>query len=111
MAFVGDLRDFALPEILQVLVHGKRTGEVALRRSANATEVEGMIVIARGRVIHAEQVGVDSALEAFWGLLALEEGHFAFESAELTAITSPVTIDRTLDSLLLEGLSDVQQAS
>ncbi|MBU2602163.1 MAG: DUF4388 domain-containing protein [Actinobacteria bacterium] len=111
MAFVGDLRDFALPEILQVLVHGKRTGEVELRCSVDHTDIEGMIVIARGRVIHAEQVGAESALEAFWGLIALKEGHFAFESVEFTAITSPVTIDRTLDSLLLESLSDAPQAS
>lgn len=110
MAFVGDLKDFALPEILQVLVHGKKTGEVAVCLSAKATDTNGVIVIARGRIIHAQMVGVEPGLEAFWSLIALEEGRFAFECAELTDITSEVTIDRTLDSLLLENLSDPQHA-
>lgn len=106
MAFVGDLRDFVLPEILQVLVHGKKTGEVKLRCSADATEADGLIVIVRGRVIHAERVGVEPGLEAFWSVIGLQEGRFAFERAEVTEIRSQATIDRTLDSLLLENLSD-----
>ncbi len=111
MAFVGDLRDFVLPEILQVLVHGKKTGEVRLRCSADATDVDGLIVMVRGRIIHTERSGFEPGLEAFWSVIALEEGRFAFECAEVTELSSQVTIDRTLESLLLERLSDEQHAS
>ena len=92
----GSLNEMPLPELLQVLSHGGKTGRLVLRFDAGAGEVH----LKAGRVVHAildDQV----AHEAFYRLLAKTGGEFAFESSFQP---TEAQITDSTEALLLEGM-------
>jgi len=69
----GGLRHMPLPDLLQFLAQGRRTGTLDIssgRRAGQIHMVEGLIVHADYRRTHD--------LDALFGLLALETGDFVF---------------------------------
>ncbi len=99
-ALTGDLGDFGLADILQVLALGRRSGHLLLE----GDQTRGRLVIARGEVVHAEADGGDPGEPAFFILMENEAGDFRFLSAEQEEVTaSEVTIQRKLDSLLVQA--------
>ncbi len=99
-ALTGDLSDFGLGEILQVLALGRRSGHLLLE----GDRTRGRLVIAQGELVHAEADGGDPGEPAFFVLMENGAGAFCFLSAEQEEVTvSEVTIQRKLDSLLVQA--------
>lgn len=92
----GSLAEMALPDLVQILWHGKKNGMLRLRRG---TEV-GELHFAEGRVVNAIW-GAYRGEEAFYRLLSLDDGEFVldpnFKPSETTISASP-------EALLLEGM-------
>jgi response regulator RpfG family c-di-GMP phosphodiesterase len=92
----GSLAEMSLPDLVQILWHGRKTGALRLRRGDDAGEVhfsEGMVVNAMWGKLRGE--------EAFYAMLRISDGEFAldpnFRSEEVLITQSP-------ESLLLEGM-------
>jgi Domain of unknown function (DUF4388) len=56
MELTGDLSDFALADILQIMALSRKTGTILLESG----EQEGRILLQQGKVIHASTTGVES---------------------------------------------------
>ena len=92
----GSLTEMALPDVVQILFHGRKSGKLAVMADGKKGEIlfcDGMIFDARfGEVLHEE---------AFYELLKLRDGDFEldpnFRPSEQVIQVSP-------ESLLLEGM-------
>jgi response regulator RpfG family c-di-GMP phosphodiesterase len=92
----GSLREMGLPDMVQVLFHGRKSGNLRIR----AREGSGEIHFVDGNVVNAmwgEQLGED----AFFAMLRLEDGEFALDPAFKP--TGRV-IHQSSEALLLEGM-------
>lgn len=72
-ALQGGLRHMPLPDLLQFLAQGRRTGDLEI----NSGRREGIIRLVQGMVVHAEYRRTLD-LEALFGMLSLESGDFVF---------------------------------
>ncbi|MFZ5891887.1 MAG: HD domain-containing phosphohydrolase [Myxococcota bacterium] len=92
----GSLLEMGLPDMVQVLWHGRKTGSLKIRSGANAGEihfVEGAIYNALFSNLRGE--------EAFYAMLALTEGDFVLDPN--FRAPQPV-IQASPEALLLEGM-------
>ncbi len=92
----GSLTEMSLPDLVQILWHGRKSGALRIRRGADAGEVhfiEGKLVNAMWGKLRGE--------EAVYAMLALRDGEFGldpdFRPPEVLITESP-------ESLLLEGM-------
>jgi response regulator RpfG family c-di-GMP phosphodiesterase len=92
----GSLLEMGLPDMVQVLWHGRKSGSLKIRSGANAGEihfVDGAIYNALYSNLRGE--------EAFYAMLALNEGDFVldpnFRAPQQVVQASP-------EALLLEGM-------
>jgi response regulator RpfG family c-di-GMP phosphodiesterase len=92
----GSLAEMSLPEMVQVLWHGRKTGALKIQASGTAGEIHfvgGSVYNALWRNLRGE--------EAFFAMLGLKEGDFAldpnFQAPQRLITDSP-------ESLLLEGM-------
>lgn len=92
----GSLSEMGLPDIVQVLWHGRKSGSLKIR---SRNEV-GEIHFVDGSIYNALWGKLRGA-EAFYGMLLIQDGDFA-----LAAHTRPPTrvIEETPEALLLEGM-------
>jgi len=72
-ALQGGLQHMPLPDLLQFLAQGRRTGSLEISSGRRA----GMIRMVLGMVVHAEYRRTED-LEALYGLLGMETGDFVF---------------------------------
>jgi len=72
-ALQGGLRHMPLPDLLQFLAQGRRTGTLEISSGRRA----GTIRLVQGMVIHAEFRRTED-LDALYGLLSLDTGDFVF---------------------------------
>jgi response regulator RpfG family c-di-GMP phosphodiesterase len=92
----GSLREMGLPDMVQVLFHGRKTGALRI----HARDGSGEIHFFEGNVVNAlwgELKGVD----AFFAMLRLADGEFALDPAFKP--TGRV-IHESSEALLLEGM-------
>jgi len=92
----GSLREMGLPDMVQVLFHGRKSGNLRIR----ARDGSGEIHFVDGNVVDAlwgDQKGED----AFFAMLGLEDGEFALDPAFKP--TGRV-IHQSSEALLLEGM-------
>jgi hypothetical protein len=85
-----------LPDIVQVLWHGRKTGSLKI----NAPEGSGEIHFVEGQVYNAlfeKKRGND----AFYAMVSLERGEF---SVDPTFVATERVIDESPEGLLLEGM-------
>ena len=99
----GQLENLPLPEIVQVLNMGKRTGCVTLSSGG----VQGKIWFHEGELVHAELDAVEGE-SAFFGLLFWKEGEFSIEPG---IAPSRRTIRNDAMFLVIEGLRRVDEAT
>ncbi len=92
----GSLSDMALPDLVQILHHGRKGGRLKVTAGSQAGEVH----FQDGRIVHAI-AGNITGQEAFYELLGLNEGTFALEPGFQPTET---TIQTSADMLVLEGL-------
>jgi response regulator RpfG family c-di-GMP phosphodiesterase len=92
----GSLLEMGLPDIVQVLWHGRKGGSLKIRSGTNAGEihfVEGAIYNALYSSLRGE--------EAFYAMLALTEGDFVLEP---NFRAPQQVIQASPEALLLEGM-------
>jgi response regulator RpfG family c-di-GMP phosphodiesterase len=92
----GSLREMGLPDIVQVLFHGRKTGKLNVRSGGK----NGEIHFLEGNIANA-QLGEVSGKDAFYALLKFVDGEFALDPG----FTPPkrVIVDSS-EALLLEGM-------
>jgi response regulator RpfG family c-di-GMP phosphodiesterase len=92
----GSLAEMSLPDLVQILWHGRKSGALRLRRAGESGEVhfaEGMVVNAMWGKLRAE--------DAFYAMLRISDGEFAFDP---NYKAEEVLIQASPESLLLEGM-------
>jgi predicted regulator of Ras-like GTPase activity (Roadblock/LC7/MglB family) len=102
MALVGDLKDLALVDIIQINCVGRNTA----RLTVNYPTGEGVFFFQDGEVVDARLgnlVGIDAVYKA----LGMEEGSFRIDAG----VTSPTrTIFEQWASILMEGMRLLDEA-
>lgn len=94
---IGNLSQMSLPDLLQILELGWKTGVISLTRD-NET---GSIYLQNGKIVHAlwhKLTGPD----AFFRLIRWKEGQFKFTEKPLP--DSAVTMSESSQGLVMEGL-------
>jgi response regulator RpfG family c-di-GMP phosphodiesterase len=92
----GSLREMGLPDMVQVLFHGRKTGKLEIRAPQGSGEIhfaEGNVVDARWRETRAEP--------AFYAMLKLTDGDFALDPSFRPGER---VIHQSAEALLLEGM-------
>jgi response regulator RpfG family c-di-GMP phosphodiesterase len=92
----GSLREMGLPDMVQVLFHGRKTGNLRIRAPDGTGEihfVDGNVVDALWRDIRGEN--------AFYALVKLVDGEFALDPSFRA---SERVINQSAEALLLEGM-------
>ncbi len=95
-AVSGSLEDLALPDLVQLLTNGRKTGMLVVQ---NGEGEEGRIFVTGGMVINSSYKDLEGE-EAFYQLLRWNSGTFSLETSvtlpEQKIMTSP-------ENLMLEG--------
>jgi response regulator RpfG family c-di-GMP phosphodiesterase len=98
----GSLKEMGLPEIVQILWHGRKTGRLKVKSQTEAGEihfVNGSLYNALWSSLRGE--------EAFYAMLRLEDGEFALDPN----FTAPQqVIQASPEALLLEGMRRLDEA-
>ena len=85
-----------LPDIVQVLFHGRKTGRLNIRSAGR----NGEIHFSAGAIHHALTGGL-TGVEAFYALLKLSDGDFALDPS---FVPPTRVINESSEALLLEGM-------
>ena len=102
MALVGDLKDLALVDIIQINCVGRNTA----RLTVNYPTGEGVFFFQDGEVVDA-RLGNLIGIEAVYKALEMEEGSFRIDAG----VTSPTrTIFEQWASILMEGMRLIDEA-
>jgi hypothetical protein len=98
----GSLTEMGLPEIVQVLWHGRKTGSLKIRSGADLGEIH----FVDGSIYNA-LFGTQRGEEAVYGMLSLMKGDFSldpsFKAPQQVIQASP-------EALLLEGMRRLDEA-
>jgi hypothetical protein len=97
----GSLSDMALPDLVQILGHGRKSGRLRVKSDGR----EGEIHLRDGRIVHAV-AGALTGNDAFFELLGLSGGTFALDPAFVPSLE---TIQGSSDMLVLEGLRRIDE--
>jgi response regulator RpfG family c-di-GMP phosphodiesterase len=92
----GSLSEMALPDLVQILGQGRKSGRLRVRSSGR----EGEIHLRDGRIVHAVQ-GELAGSDAFFELLGFAGGTFALDPA---FVPTEESIQGSSEMLVLEGL-------
>ena len=98
----GSLAEMSLPDLVQILWHGRKSGALRLRRGSETGEVhfiEGKVVNAMWGKLRAE--------EAFYAMLSVSQGEFALDP---NFRPPEVRINESPESLLLEGMRRLDES-
>ncbi len=92
----GSLAELGLPDVVQVLNQGRKTGQLRIRVGADAGEVH----FAEGAIVNALWPGLRGE-EAFYAMLSLDDGDFVFDPAFKPGAR---VITMSAEGLMLEGM-------
>jgi DNA-binding response OmpR family regulator len=92
----GSLAEMGLPDMVQILWHGRKTCALKI----NAKGIAGEIDFAEGQIVHATWGSVKGE-DAFYKMLTLREGDFRLDPTYVPSIRS---IQASPEGLLLEGM-------
>jgi response regulator RpfG family c-di-GMP phosphodiesterase len=98
----GSLQEMALPELVQILHHGRKTGLLQLESDGTQGRIffkEGAIVDVSWRSLRGE--------EAFYALVGVETGQFTIDPS---VAPQQETVRANPEMLLLEGLRRLDEA-
>jgi DNA-binding response OmpR family regulator len=99
----GSLAEMSLPDMVQILWHGRKTCALRITAQASSGEIdfaEGQVVDARWDALRGE--------DAFYKMLTLREGDFRLDP---TFVPQGRTISASPEALLLEGMRRLDEAS
>jgi response regulator RpfG family c-di-GMP phosphodiesterase len=92
----GSLTEMALPDIVQVLWHSRKTGSLKI----HAPEGSGEIHFVEGQIYNA-LFGRKRGTDAFYAMVSLQRGEFAVDPS---FVATQRVIDESPEGLLLEGM-------
>lgn len=92
----GSLREMGLPDIIQILYHGRKTGKLRIRSGSE----QGEIHVDAGAVVNA-LLGDLRGADAFYAMLKLLDGDFALDPQFKPQVR---VIEQSSEALLLEGM-------
>jgi CheY-like chemotaxis protein len=92
----GSIREMSLPDIVQVLTSGRKSGSLRIRAGAETGEIH----LADGDVVDSAW-GKIRGEEAFYAMLKLSDGDFALDPA---FVPTGRVIEMSSEMLLLEGM-------
>ncbi|MBI5528634.1 MAG: DUF4388 domain-containing protein [Deltaproteobacteria bacterium] len=98
----GSLSEMALPDILQVLGQGRKSGQLLIMHQGR----EGEIYLEQGRVVDAIAGGLRGE-EAFYAMIGWDEGDFRLDPEFLMM---GGTITRSTEGLIMEGLRRLDES-
>lgn len=101
MELRGNLRDFSLPDIIQLVGFGRKTGVLRVDYGDGAA-----LYFDRGHVVHAEHDGTVGE-DAVYALFAVGAGEFQFHAAEPSPRRT-ITLDPT--NLVMEAARRLDEA-
>jgi DNA-binding response OmpR family regulator len=98
----GSLEEMSLPDIVQVLHQGRKTGALKLSGEGQS----GTIYFKDGAIVDAA-FGDLSGADAFYGIVGVKKGDFTIDP---TVVPGEKTINTSPEMLLLEGLRRLDEA-
>jgi response regulator RpfG family c-di-GMP phosphodiesterase len=98
----GSLSEMSLPDMVQVLWHGRKTGALKIRANAGTGEIH----FVSGAIYNA-LFGNLRGEEAFYAMLALREGDFALDP---NFVAPQELFQKSPEALLLEGMRRLDEA-
>jgi hypothetical protein len=100
MALAGNLNEFPLTDLIQLVDLSKKTGAVSISGRRGAQQLEGSIYFRDGKIVGAS-CGALPPLEAAYAFFTLAEGPFQFH--EGVQIPAP-TITASNEMIIMEGV-------
>lgn len=97
----GNLSQIPLVDLIQILSMNKKNGVIILTRN----EVKGFVYFKEGNIVNAN-IGKIEGEKAFFRLLSWSDGKFEFVP---TKISTPIRIHRNTDSLIMEGMRELDE--
>ena len=98
----GSLTEMALPDVVQILFHGRKSGRLTLSSSGK----KGEILFSEGQIFEAS-FGEICNEEAFYQMLCLTSGDFELDPNH---VPTERKIELSPESLLLEGMRRLDEA-
>jgi CheY-like chemotaxis protein len=92
----GSLREMGLPDIVQVLFHGRKTGKLNIKCGGKSGEIHFL----EGAIANALLGGLSGA-DAFYAMVRFEEGEFALDPS---FVPPKRLVAESAEALLLEGM-------
>lgn len=92
----GSLSEMALPDIVQILWHGRKSGALRIRSGGDSGEIHFHL----GNIVNAMH-GKLRGEEAFYAMLRLKDGEFALDP---NFVAQAKVISESPEALLLEGM-------
>jgi response regulator RpfG family c-di-GMP phosphodiesterase len=92
----GSLREMGLPDMVQVLFHGRKSGKLQIRGEGNSGEIH----FVEGTVMNALWANLKGE-DAFYAMLKLTDGDFELDPSFKT---TERVINQSAEALLLEGM-------
>ena len=92
----GQLSEMGLPDIVQVLFHGRKTGNLRVKSNGKAGEIHFL----EGAVANA-MLGSLSGADAFYAMVRFTEGEFALDPS---FVPPKRLVQESAEALLLEGM-------
>ncbi|NTW03130.1 MAG: DUF4388 domain-containing protein [Oscillochloris sp.] len=100
MALAGDLSEFPLTDIIQLVDLSKKTGGVEIHGQRSSQQFEGWLYFRDGKIIGAELLG-HTPLEAVYTFFTLSAGPFQFHD---NRVLSTPTITVSNEVIIMEGI-------
>lgn len=101
MALAGDLSEFPLTDIIQLVQLSKQTGGVHLRGQRAGQTIEGWLFFRDGQIVGASAAGL-KPLDAVYSFFTLTAGPFRFHDDQ--RIETP-TITLSNEVIIMEGVA------
>ncbi|HEV8549013.1 MAG TPA: HD domain-containing phosphohydrolase [Polyangiaceae bacterium] len=98
----GSLSEMGLPDMVQVLWHGRKTGALKIRSQAGSGEIH----FVNGNIYNA-LFGTQRGEEAFYAMLALAQGDFVLDP---NFVAPQELFNKSPEALLLEGMRRLDEA-
>ncbi|MEP7189576.1 MAG: DUF4388 domain-containing protein, partial [Roseiflexaceae bacterium] len=100
MALQGDLGDFPLTDIIQLLDLSKKTGAIFMQGMRGQQQIDGWLHFRDGKIIGA-QLGKLPPLEAVYTFFTFTSGPFRFHDDVQLDVP---TITQSNEMLIMEGI-------
>ena len=100
MALAGDLSEFPIHEIIQLVDLSKKNGGVRIIGKRGGQPLEGWLFFRDGKIIGADLAGF-SPLEAVYAFFTLSSGAFRFHDDKI--LTTPM-LNVSNEVLIMEGI-------